>query len=78
MYFLFSHKPLSCTANLKPAQAGEETIVGIDQEKLSSISEVTRTWSNEEQKLLEQALKTYPVSLGAERWEKIASVLPNR
>ncbi|OQR69088.1 dnaJsubfamily C member 2-like [Tropilaelaps mercedesae] len=68
----------SCTANLRPAHSGEETIAGIDQEKLSSVSEVARAWSNEEQKLLEQALKTYPVSLGAERWDKIASVLPNR
>jgi len=35
-------------------------------------------WSAEEQKLLEQALKTYPASLGAERWEKISDCLPNR
>ncbi|XP_003746779.1 dnaJ homolog subfamily C member 2 [Galendromus occidentalis] len=68
----------SCTANLKPAQTGEETIAGIDQEKLSSFSEVSRAWTNEEQKLLEQALKTYPVALGTERWDKIASVFPNR
>ena len=35
-------------------------------------------WSNEEQKLLEQALKTYPASLGAERWERIAECIPDR
>jgi DnaJ family protein C protein 2 len=35
-------------------------------------------WSSEEQKLLEQALKTFPAALGAERWEKIAECLPNR
>ena len=35
-------------------------------------------WSTEEQKLLEQALKTYPAALGSERWEKISACLPNR
>ena len=34
-------------------------------------------WTPEEQKLLEQALRTYPAST-PERWEKIASVLPAR
>jgi len=35
-------------------------------------------WTPEEQQLLEQALKTYPSSLGSERWEKIQSCIPNR
>ena len=35
-------------------------------------------WSADEQKLLEQALKTYPAALGSERWEKISACLPNR
>lgn len=35
-------------------------------------------WSADEQKLLEQALKTYPASLGTERWEKISSCIPDR
>uniref|UniRef100_A0A5F8GME0 DnaJ homolog subfamily C member 2 n=1 Tax=Monodelphis domestica TaxID=13616 RepID=A0A5F8GME0_MONDO len=34
-------------------------------------------WTTEEQKLLEQALKTYPVNT-PERWEKIASTVPGR
>lgn len=34
-------------------------------------------WTTEEQKLLEQALKTYPVST-PERWDKIAAAVPGR
>lgn len=34
-------------------------------------------WTTEEQKLLEQALKTYTVST-PERWEKIAATVPGR
>lgn len=37
-----------------------------------------KPWTKFEQELLEQGLKTYPSSLGADRWEKIASHLPNR
>ncbi len=37
-----------------------------------------RPWSPEEQQLLEQALKTYPASLGASRWDKIAECIPDR
>ncbi|TMS02866.1 DnaJ-like protein subfamily C member 2 [Larimichthys crocea] len=37
----------------------------------------TAAWTTEEQKLLEQALKTYPVST-PERWEKIAAAVPGR
>uniref|UniRef100_A0A2M4BF56 Putative ribosome-associated chaperone zuotin translation n=2 Tax=Anopheles marajoara TaxID=58244 RepID=A0A2M4BF56_9DIPT len=37
-----------------------------------------RVWSKEEQALLEQAIKTYPVSLGADRWDRIAECIPNR
>ncbi len=34
-------------------------------------------WSTQEQKTLEQALKTYPATL-ADRWEKISECLPMR
>ena len=34
-------------------------------------------WAAEEQKLLEQALKTFPSST-PERWERIAEAVPNR
>lgn len=34
-------------------------------------------WSKEEQSLLEQAMKTYPVST-ADRWDKIAECIPNK
>ncbi|KAG8439954.1 hypothetical protein GDO86_005934 [Hymenochirus boettgeri] len=37
----------------------------------------TTPWTTEEQKLLEQALKTYPVN-SPERWEKIAEAVPGR
>lgn len=35
-------------------------------------------WTNEEQQLLEQALKTYPASLGISRWDSIAESIPTR
>ncbi|RXM32306.1 DnaJ-like subfamily C member 2 [Acipenser ruthenus] len=43
----------------------------------SSADGTASPWTTEEQKLLEQALKTYPVST-PERWEKIAGVVPGR
>ncbi|CAB4060281.1 DNAJC2 [Lepeophtheirus salmonis] len=35
-------------------------------------------WSQEEQALFEQALKTHPSSLGSVRWERISETLPSR
>lgn len=34
-------------------------------------------WGAEEQRLLEQALKTYPVNT-TDRWDRIADCVPNR
>lgn len=36
-----------------------------------------RTWTKEEQALLEQAIKTYPIST-PDRWDRIAECIPNR
>lgn len=40
----------------------------------------SRSWSNDEQTTLEKALKKYPASkcTGHERWEMVASEVPNR
>ena len=43
----------------------------------TSIVADTKTWTKDEQALLEQAIKTFPVAT-AERWERIAECVPNR
>ncbi|XP_052861724.1 dnaJ homolog subfamily C member 2 isoform X1 [Anopheles cruzii] len=46
--------------------------------KKSDKEAANRVWSKEEQALLEQAIKTYPVSCGPDRWDRIAECIPNR
>jgi len=42
---------------------------------LAEAPEVATEWSPAEQKLLEEALKTFPQSLGKERWTKISEAV---
>lgn len=53
----------------------------VEKEKVSTNGAApaanTTTWGREEQALLEQAMKTYPVST-PDRWDRIAECIPNR
>ncbi|KAJ8007262.1 hypothetical protein DPEC_G00115720 [Dallia pectoralis] len=49
----------------------------VPSERFDGAEANAASWTTEEQKLLEQALKTYPVST-TERWEKIAAAVPGR
>lgn len=54
-----------------------ENIKPTDNIKPAANAAAASTWSKDEQALLEQAMKTYPVST-PERWERIAECIPNR
>ena len=45
--------------------------------KGAALSSEPTAWTNEEQKRLEQALKTYPAST-KDRWDRIAEAVPTR
>ncbi|KAG2460329.1 DNJC2 protein, partial [Polypterus senegalus] len=49
----------------------------VPSERFDAASADAAPWTTEEQKLLEQALKTFPVNT-PERWEKIAEAVPSR
>ncbi|UJR14028.1 hypothetical protein I4U23_001027 [Adineta vaga] len=40
--------------------------------------DITTPWTIDEQRIFEQALRTYPAALGASRWDQIAECLPSR
>lgn len=78
-------------ANESQPQGGEITVSFSNQDKKAEKQaeakkasaskeqkEAPKTWSPVEQKHLEQALKTFPASLGKERWDKIAENVPGR
>jgi len=58
------------------------SVNAVASERLETASEAqgvnNSPWSAEEQSRLEQALKTFPASEGAERWDKIAATIPGR
>lgn len=53
------------------------TAAAAAEEPAAAVAADKSSWSKEEQALLEQAMKTYPVST-ADRWERIAECIPNR
>lgn len=51
--------------------------IEVEAEENAAVPVDKTTWSKDEQAILEQAIKTYPIST-ADRWEKIAECIPNR
>uniref|UniRef100_A0A2M4A645 Putative ribosome-associated chaperone zuotin translation n=1 Tax=Anopheles triannulatus TaxID=58253 RepID=A0A2M4A645_9DIPT len=66
------------TATATAVMAGDGGKAAPKASKKDKEAAANRVWSKEEQALLEQAIKTYPVSCGADRWDRIAECIPNR
>jgi len=70
------------TSNNTNNNTNEETTTSSPQTNRSKQKQTTkeepREWTNEEQSELEIALRTYPSSMGQERWDKIAESVPTR
>lgn len=68
--------------NLEKTKKREVTVESEASERTETAAEAqglnVTPWSDDEQKLLEQSLKTFPSSLGPARWEKISEVIPGR
>lgn len=64
----------------KTTAAAAATTNGVSnntEEAATAKKEAPKTWTKEEQSLLEQAIKTYPVST-PDRWDRIAECIPGR
>ncbi|GFN93456.1 Dnaj homolog subfamily c member 2-like [Plakobranchus ocellatus] len=68
-----SHKAAKSGDMEKPS----ERLESVGEQQVRETGTNQAPWTADEQKLLEQALKSYPVS-DKERWDKIASAVPSR
>lgn len=70
------NKPSAHTAKPKEGVTSER-FESVGEQQIRETGTNPAPWTAEEQKFLEQSLKTYPANT-PERWEKIAAVLPAR
>jgi len=69
-------KTTNAKQNAKSAQ-NIQSDATVNNDKIGGPEQAAKPWSSDEQRLLEQALKTYDAKT-AERWEKIALAVPSR